>query len=691
MMHHRRLSVLLYTSLTLLLGVVGTAFYFHGLVLPAAVTLPAALVCAWLNIRLLSAAEVPRPEGNTPAGEADTLAANLRGAAMESESVGRKLAAQVGETLSATSRIASRTVDARRRVHGLSDQISDGASAMEEILAAIESLSRQIDEQGNVVGQSAAAIEEMSASIESVASVALVKRQAADTLISLTEQGNRTVQTTDQAIADVGDSVAAVHAMIEIINDIAARTNLLAMNAAIEAAHAGASGRGFAVVAGEIRKLAETTSQNAGQISERLGALVRRIDEARNASSETSSAFSRLESGVQEVSEAFAEITDSTGEISAGTKEVVTATESLRDLSRQIVGSTEEMKIGAREVTGVITAARDTAHETVDAMEVIGDAATDVTRASTRISTFSVESNNQVIQTLGLLGSFDRDIGGEGRDAQDRLKVANIILRHMGWVGAVRSVMDSGSVDESVLPRGMTAASITDQDASEVGQWLALEGKTLVGDPDTYRRLRQLNRTLHETASTIVKCLKIDGPVDASRDGSGCGDLEESFRTLLGDSRSFVEILTSLQGSGIVKWTPDFAVQVQQFDAHHKRLFALVDRLYRVMQAGTDEETLKEVFDQLLDYTGYHFSAEEAAFDHFGYPQCASHREQHAELVREATRLRAELEAGKAMVAVEVMEFLRDWLTRHIKGCDKLYSQFFRDKNVEQFLARRES
>ncbi len=678
MLHHRRLLSLLYTSLILFLGITAAALYFSENLLPSVFVLISALIPAYLNMRGFRISEVPQSVGSSRFGETADVVADLRGAAMESEGVGRKLAAQVGETLAATSRITSQTVDACSRVQGLSDQISNGASAMEEILAAIESLSRRIDEQGNVVGQSAAAIEEMSASIESVASVAVIKRKAADTLRSLTEQGNRTVQTTDQAITDVGESVAAVNAMIEIINDIAARTNLLAMNAAIEAAHAGASGRGFAVVAGEIRKLAETTSRNAGQISDRLEALVSRIDEARSASSETSNAFSRLESGVQEVSEAFAEITDSTGELSAGTKEVVTATEALRDLSRQIIGSTDEMKIGAREVTGVITAARDTAYETVAAMEVIGDAATDVTQASNRISTFSVENNNQVIRTLEILGSFDRDVGGEGRDAQERLKIANIILKHMGWVGAVRSIMDSGSVDASVLPPGMTPAAVTDRDASDVGQWLALEGKTIIGDPDTYRRLRELHKTLHETASDIVNCMD-------------CGNAEEIFRNLLSHSRSFVEALTSLQGSGIVKWTPDFAVQVQQFDAHHKRLFSLVDRLYRVMQAGSDDETLKEVFDQLLAYTGYHFSAEEAAFDHFGYPQCATHKVQHAELVREATRLRAELEAGKSMVAVEVMEFLRDWLTKHIKGCDKLYSGFFRDRNVEQFLATRDS
>jgi hemerythrin-like metal-binding protein len=123
------------------------------------------------------------------------------------------------------------------------------------------------------------------------------------------------------------------------------------------------------------------------------------------------------------------------------------------------------------------------------------------------------------------------------------------------------------------------------------------------------------------------------------------------------------------------------------FDAHHRRLFATINKLYGAMKSGASRETLKEVFEELLDYTRYHFDSEETVLDRIGSPLCVRQRKEHQELIRTATELKKELEAGKPMVAVEVMEFLRDWVTRHIKGCDKLYAEVLRETDVESILS----
>jgi methyl-accepting chemotaxis protein len=596
----------------------------------------------------------------------EAIIARVSETALDSESAGRKLAIQVADTLAATARIASRAAAGKGRVRELSDQVAEGAAAVEEIHAAIESLARRISEQGHVVGQSAAAVEQMSASIESVANVARSRQGAAQQLLAATDEGNSTVARTEKIIGDVVAEVGSVHRLIEVIDDIAARTNLLAMNAAIEAAHAGASGRGFAVVAEEIRNLAERTAENARQVAGTLKTLGEKITEARGAGTETGSAFKRIETEAREVSDAFREIGGATEELAGGTREVVSAVETLRTISSEIVGSAEEMRVGAQDVTRVIATTRDTAVDTVETITVIGESSTNVTEATERISTLSIANSAQIDNLIRALQ--DDRVENTHDDARRRLHVITMMLKHISLVARVRLVIDGRITAERI--------ELKDFQECDLGRWIAREGKTAISAPDAYHRLADAHRRLHDLVARVV--IETD-----------TADREALFLDLLESSRVITELLTTFHADS-VRWTPDIAVDVSAFDKHHKKLFALIDKLYKALQSGAAGAVLTEVFDELIVYTDYHFSTEEAVFEHFGYPQCAQHRSAHAELVTRVKQLRADIDKGKTFVAADVMEFLRDWVTGHIRKCDKLYTSFLADKNVDRFLAERE-
>jgi methyl-accepting chemotaxis protein len=672
----KSLLTTLQLALSALAGAAGFALIASA---PAfAVILPLAVVLALVAWERRTAGS-PTDDHVEPEVAPDALVTELVQLVLGTESGARKLGAQVGETLSSTTRIASRSATAQGWADTLSDQVGNGAAAMEEILATVESLVKRIEFQRGLVQQSASAIEEMSASIERVAHVSSARHGDAEALRRTTDRGSHAVQTTERAIEDVSASVEAVHAMIDVINDIAARTNLLAMNAAIEAAHAGSAGRGFAVVAAEIRKLAETTAANASQISSRLTALVDRIGDVRAAGSETQSAFREIEQGVVVVADSFSEITGSTSELSAGAREVVVATESLRDVSDEITGSAEEMRIAARDVNDLIAQTRQTASATREAMDVITEASRSVTLTTNRVSELSIENNDHI---LSLIERLRAEEGGDGssesREATSRLHLSRVVLGHLSWIGQARTRIDGmrgGAVAASATASGGSAGE------SALGRWLALDGKTVVADRESYRALSEANRRCHAILDEILSCRERGTPGE-----TGCADVEEKFEEMLQHSQRIVEILTAHQTGSFVQWSSAYSVDVATFDDHHRRLFALIDRLYQAMRGGVTGADLQSVFDDLVSYTQYHFTAEETAFEHFAYPGCETQKAQHRELVAGIERLQADMAAGKQMVAVEVMEFLRDWLTRHIRGCDRLYAEFFRDKDLAQIL-----
>jgi len=132
----------------------------------------------------------------------------------------------------------------------------------------------------------------------------------------------------------------------------------------------------------------------------------------------------------------------------------------------------------------------------------------------------------------------------------------------------------------------------------------------------------------------------------------------------------------------IFTWSDDLSVGVQAFDNQHKRLIALINELHDAMAAGKGSTVLGSILSELADYTAYHFKAEEAIFEKYGYPGLGSHRASHDDLTRKVLDFKSQFEAGKAVLSMEIMKFMTDWLTNHILGEDKAYTAYLNGKGV---------
>ncbi len=178
-----------------------------------------------------------------------------------------ELIASANQTSAAASQIASNSQAISKQFNMLSERVSGASAANQSLKHSLEALEGYVENQVSMVEESTAAVTEMISSVKNVNEITTKKRAATDTLVKTAEMGGSKLSATIKVINEINESLDQIKGAATIIQQISSQTNLLAMNAAIEAAHAGDAGRGFAVVADEIRKLAEASSINSKQIN----------------------------------------------------------------------------------------------------------------------------------------------------------------------------------------------------------------------------------------------------------------------------------------------------------------------------------------------------------------------------------------------------------------------------------------
>ncbi|MBI5048024.1 MAG: hemerythrin family protein [Deltaproteobacteria bacterium] len=128
----------------------------------------------------------------------------------------------------------------------------------------------------------------------------------------------------------------------------------------------------------------------------------------------------------------------------------------------------------------------------------------------------------------------------------------------------------------------------------------------------------------------------------------------------------------------------DFSVNIKLLDTHHKKLFDLINALHDAMKQGKVKDVLGKIFSELIEYTVYHFRAEEELFQKYVYPEYQQHKKEHEDLTKTALELKDRFDADqmRTVLTMETMEFLKDWLKNHICGTDKKYTKFLNGKGV---------
>jgi methyl-accepting chemotaxis protein len=431
---------------------------------------------------------------NQTLGSISTLIKRIKYKVNALTNTGHELSENMAKTSRSVDEIGVNFNGMKTKMGEQEQNIAEAEKAVRTIKNNIETLNQLIESQSTSINTSSSAVEEMTANINSVTKTLIENSKNVNELTEASENGKSGLQTVAEKIQEIARDSEGLLEINSVMDNIASQTNLLSMNAAIEAAHAGEAGKGFAVVADEIRKLAESSSDQSKTTAAMLKKIKASIDSITVSSNEVLSRFAIIDASVKTVSTHELNIRNAMEEQEVGGRQILESMSRLKEISVSVKQGAVDMMSSGDHLNKQTSDLIRSSNEVVTGMnDIVNGAMKEIKAAVTLVDEMSAENTRNFDELKAESQKFKVDSNDE--------KKRVIVVDDEETTLTLTKSMLGNEYDVTTVSSGREALNLFFQGYTPNLVLLDLSMPDMHGW-DTYIRIRDITK-LHKTPIAI--------------------------------------------------------------------------------------------------------------------------------------------------------------------------------------------
>ncbi len=447
----------------------------------------------------------------------------------------------------------------------------------------------------------------------------------------------------------------------------------------------------------KLGKLFQTLSDEIVHLSTGIQSLEMVARQMAANSIDVSEKSNTVAAAADQMSSNLATVTTASEEAFTNINMVAAAAEEMTSTVNDIAGNSEQ----ARKVT---TQAVEKARSASEKVVRLGHAADQISKVTEVITEISEQTNllalNATIEAarageagkgFAVVANEIKELARQTADAtQDiKLKIEDIQQSTDDTVSEIEQISKVINQINSIVDSIATAVDQQSQATQEIASNI---NQASQGNQEVSQSVSQVSEFSSKIATDIAQVHEIASEFSSNSQmvSTSAGEMAQfigKLKTMMGHFKvPSVQATVSAASDKIpdlIKWNPNIAIGVEVIDTQHKKLVDLINKLYRSIRQKSGNAAVKQVLEELTDYTRTHFSFEEGLLKKCNYPELEQHQGIHAEFVARLEELRTGFQDGKALVSMELMDFLKDWLIDHIQGTDRKYVNLMKENGIK--------